>query len=52
MIDNKVICLYPWVHLQVSPDNKSLPCCKFNDGGGSSLVNFDHNFNIKSNGYI
>lgn len=32
MKDNDSLCLYPWLHLQISPDDIILPCCKFNNG--------------------
>lgn len=32
MKDNGSICVYPWLHFQVAPDNRVLPCCKFRNG--------------------
>lgn len=49
MKDNGSICLYPWLHFQISPDNYIMPCCKWDNGHNveeskASIENFREEF--------
>jgi len=34
LTESKVFCMYPWIHLNVSPDGTAMPCCMYSQNIG------------------